>query len=127
MWFTILELRSGEGLSVLDRFPEALRRFERVVDIRRIRSFRQLLLAFRWWSGENWRGTKGQMIALKVEAVKRGIPIPAPRRLIFPQLRTIRIPRKTWKHEILIVRGKPQHRFRDLRTGRFVKKPSRNL
>ena len=31
--------------------------------------------------------------------------------------------RRTWRHETVTVRGKPQVRYRDLKTGRFIKKP----
>jgi hypothetical protein len=31
--------------------------------------------------------------------------------------------RQTWRHETVSVRGKSQVRYRDLETGRFIKKP----
>jgi hypothetical protein len=37
----------------MDRFPEAFRRFEEVVDVDRIQSFRQLRLAFAYWAVGN--------------------------------------------------------------------------
>ena len=41
----------------MDRFPEAFNRFEEVVDVRRIESFRQLRLAFASWAGWKWHDT----------------------------------------------------------------------
>jgi hypothetical protein len=60
----------------LDKFPEAFERFEKRVDVSRIRSFEQLTLAFSIWAGKQWKGTSKQVKALKIEAVKRGIPVP---------------------------------------------------
>lgn len=59
----------------MDKFPEAFRRFERVVDTDRIRTFDQLLISFRYWAGRNWEGTRKQVEALKVEADRLGIPV----------------------------------------------------
>ena len=100
----------------MDKFPEAFSRFERVVDTRRVRSFSQLELAFMYWSGENWRGTKRQHEALKIEAEKRGIPF------IWEKRRSA-VFRRGWRHERVSVRGRLQSRYRDVRTGRFIKKP----
>jgi hypothetical protein len=97
----------------MDRFPEAFRRFEKLVDTDRIRSFIQLKMAFSYWAGRNWKDTRLQNEALKVEAERRGIPV---------SRQTDSKPR-TWKHEFVSVRGKPQSRYRELKTGRFIKKP----
>jgi len=100
----------------LDKFPEAFRRFERVVDTDRIQTFDQLLLSFRYWAGHYWKGTRKQVEALKVEAMKKGIPVPTERG---PEESSSR----TWRNETVTVKGKTQYRFRDLKTGRFIKKP----
>jgi len=63
------------------------------------------------------------MEALKIEALKMGIPIPRERRYVAPPLQIVRLEPRAWKHETVTVRGKPQDRYRDVRTGRFVKKP----
>lgn len=60
----------GDGM---DKFPEAFDRFEEQVDIRKTRTFEQLLLQFKWWAGRDWKGTSKQMQALKIEADQRGI------------------------------------------------------
>jgi hypothetical protein len=59
----------------MDRFPEAFKRFEEVVDVDRIESFRQLHFAFASWSGRKWHDTYMQNRALAVEARKHGIPL----------------------------------------------------
>ncbi len=108
----------------MDKFPEAFRRFEKVVVVvRRIRSFRQLFVAFRWWSGEKYRGTPRQIEALKIEALKRGIPVPTKRPYVFRELKIVKLEPQTWRHETVRVRGTVQSRYRDIKTGRFVEKP----
>lgn len=100
----------------MDEFPEAFERFEMVVDIDRILTFDQLLVSFRYWAGSNWKGTSRQVEALKIEAWKHGIPVRA-------ESRPEESRRRTWRHETVTVKGKTQYRFRDLKTGRFIKKP----
>ena len=108
----------------MDRFPEAFHRFEKVVDLRNFRSGRQLKYAFTHWAGKRWIDSYLQNKALEIEAEKRGI---IPRRLprYFPRYfeRSHVSTKRTWRHETVTVRGKPQPRYRDLRTGRFIKKP----
>jgi hypothetical protein len=58
----------------LDKFPEAFKRFEQVVDVSKIKTFQQLLSAFRLWAGRKWVGSPLQVEALKEEAFKREIP-----------------------------------------------------
>jgi hypothetical protein len=94
----------------LDKFPEAFERFERVRNVDEIRSFRQLEMEIAEYMGEKWRGTSRQLSALAVEAQKRGIPLTIEKT-------------GTWKHEIVIIRRRGFNRFRDLRTGRFIRKP----
>ncbi len=94
----------------LDKFPEAFRRFEEVRDVDKIPNFRQLEMEYGLWAGEKWRATQRQRSALAVEAQKRGIPL------------TIEKTR-SWKHEMVIIRSRSFDRFRDLRTGRFIRKP----
>jgi hypothetical protein len=113
----------------LDEFPEAFRRFERVVDTDRIRTFDQLLISFRYWAGRNWKGTSKQVEALKNEAEKIGIPVPervlmriaehrARLKFVEPEVEA-----KTWRFEWVEVKGRLQMRYRDIETGRFIKKP----
>jgi hypothetical protein len=100
----------------LDKFPEAFERFEEVVNVRRIKNFGQLRLAFAMWAGEKWIPSSRQLQALAEEARKIGIPVVGRRRVI-------RVPFVWWRHETVMVRGKGQARYRDLKSGRFIKKP----
>jgi len=113
----------------LDEFPEAFKRFEKRVDVRRIRSFDHLALSFSHWAGKQWRGTSKQIEALKAEARRIGIPVPAerPRRREEAGLRFRReeAEAETWRFEWVTVKGRPQMRYRDLKTGRFIRKPDR--
>jgi len=110
----------------LDKFPEAFRRFEEFVDVDKIASFKELRLAFASWSGSKYRDTDKQRLALAVEARKHGIPIIIQARP-FPYRRQVTyVPERkvvTWRHEVVTVKGCSQARYRDLRTGRFIKKP----
>lgn len=58
----------------MDEFPSAFKRFEEKVDVSRIETFRQLKLAFQIWAGKKWLDTPKQVEALRVEAVRLGIP-----------------------------------------------------
>lgn len=91
----------------LDDFPNAFERFQRIVDVDKIESFRQLRLAFASWAGSKWFDSPLQLSALRVEAEKHNIPLEA----------------LTWRHEFVSVRNRGQHRYRDLKTGRFIRKP----
>jgi hypothetical protein len=57
---------------MVDRFPEAFRRFERRVDISRFESYRELAYAFSHWAGFRWRDSYAQNLALRTEARERG-------------------------------------------------------
>ena len=78
-----------------------------------------------FYFGSKWYPTHRQLEALKDEARRRGY-------FMGFQIKRINYPsnkqrqsysRQTWKHETVKVRGKPQVRYRDLKTGRFIKKP----
>jgi hypothetical protein len=90
----------------MDRFPEAFRRFEEVVDVDEIKSFRELRVAFSLWAGERWLDTSKQLHALSIEARRLGF-LPRP---------------VLWRYETVRVRGRVQSRYRDIRTGRFVRR-----
>ena len=105
---------------MVDRFPEALARFEKVVDIDSYKSFRQLAYAFSHRASRRWVDSYAQIVALRREAEKRGFrDTRIPMYFRRPQVSAMR----TWRRETVTVRGKPQVRHRDLRTGRFIKKP----
>lgn len=104
-----------------DRFPEAFRRFEEVVYVNRFDNYQQLAYAFSNWAGKRWRDTYKQNVALKRESHKIGLEgeIPAyHRRRTQPYFLKV-----TWKNETVTVKGKSQKRYRDLKTGRFIRKP----
>ena len=61
----------------LDKFPEAFARFESEVDVDRFDSYRELTVAFRWWTGKKWKGTVRQWLALVAEAERLGFRVPA--------------------------------------------------
>jgi hypothetical protein len=54
--------------------------------------------------------------ALAEEARKIGISVAGERMVI-------RVPSLWWRHETVMVRGKWQARYRDLKNGRFIRKP----
>jgi len=104
-----------------DLFPEAFKRFEEVVDVERFRSFRELAYAFSYWAGRRWRDSYLQNRALRREARKRGFfDAKLPKYLKRPSIAQTR---QSWRYEVVNVKGKSQNRYRDIRTGRFVKKP----
>ena len=104
----------------MDRFPEAFHRFEKVVDLRSFRSGRELKYAFTHWAGRRWVDSYKQNIAFRREAEKRGfVDTRLERYSKHPQFIVI----QTWKLETVTVRGKSQVRYRDIKTGRFIKKP----
>ena len=106
---------------MVDRFPEAFQRFEQVVYVDRFKSYRELAYAFSYWAGKRWVDSPEQNRALKREAERRGFrdaKIP----LYFRRHSQVSTHR-TCRRETVIVRGKAQARYRDLKTGRFIKKP----
>jgi len=106
---------------LVDRFPEAFERFEQSVPIKQFTSYRQLLYAFGWWAGKRWVDSYKQNLALKEEARKRGFfDARLPR---YFERQYARQTRQSWRYETVNVRGRSQVRYRDVRTGRFMKKP----
>ena len=57
---------------MVDRFPEAFKRFEHVVDTDKFRNYRELAYSFSVWAGKNWRDSFKQNLALKREGQKLG-------------------------------------------------------
>jgi len=102
---------------MMDKFPEAFRRFEQYVDVSETTSFRELRLAFSFWAGKKWKDTPRQIEALGVEANRIGIPVERvprePRRIVKVHYRVETITR----HNKLI------KIYRDIKTGRFVRHP----
>ena len=102
-----------------DGFPEAFRRFEEVVDVDSFENYQQLAYAFSHWAGKRWRDTYKQNIALKRAAQKIGGEIPAYHKRQAQQ----QLQKTTWRQESVTVKGKPQNRYRDIKSGRFIKRP----
>ena len=105
----------------MDRFPEAFERFESDVDIGRFRSYHELTLSFRWWAGERWVGSSRQWEALNAEAENLGFEPPD---FIREELEERWVySRYTWRRESVNLKGKVRSVYRDIKTGRFIKKP----
>jgi hypothetical protein len=108
---------------MVDRFPEAFERFEQVVDIYSFESYRELAYSFIHWASGRWVDSCLQNLALKREVEKRGFRVRDAKTPIYFENQHRAFATRTWRHETVTVRGKPQGRYRDLGTGRFIKKP----
>ena len=110
-----------------EAFQEAFDRMERDSNSRECRNLDELhLVAERYFAGK-WYPTHRQLEALKDEARRRGYFQRLGRKKDVIPRYVRRQPKvtsgRTWRRETVTVRGKPQVRHRDLRTGRFIKKP----
>ena len=56
----------------MDKFPEAFRRFEKVIDIGSFESYKEMSYAFGHWAGKRWRDTWLQNRALANEGWRLG-------------------------------------------------------
>lgn len=56
----------------MDKFPEAFKRFEHVVDVDKFDNYRELAYSFSAWAGKNWRDSYKQNLALMKEGRKLG-------------------------------------------------------
>jgi hypothetical protein len=102
---------------------------ERYTNVRNCRSLDELRLIAERYFGDKWRPTDRQEEALIDEAKRRGYferweLMEKQRELPWyaqgqPQVSATR----RYRREIMSVRGKSQVRYRDLKTGRFIKKP----
>jgi hypothetical protein len=106
----------------LDNFPEAFERFKSDVDIGRFEFYHELTLAFGWWAGERWRGTSRQWGALNEEAENLGFEPPD---FIREELEDNRRYSRgySWRKEEFSLRGRARSVYRDIKTGRFIKRP----
>lgn len=112
---------------VSEKFPEAFRRFESDVDVGRFESYHQLTLAFQSWAGQRWKGTTRQYDALDREARNLGFEAPNSygyRRVSLKSDRDVLLSQiRGWREETVEIKGKSAIRYRDVKTGRFIKKP----
>jgi hypothetical protein len=103
----------------MDEFPEAFKRFEKDNPTREINSYTQLQFQMMNWAGSRYIASNKQERALKIEAVKRGIPLEGKRT-------EYREPTRMEKMGIISTKftraGKEQTRYRDLKSGKFVRK-----
>lgn len=116
----------------MDRFPEAFRRFESDVNVDKLKSYSELMYSFRWWAGEKWRDTARQWTAFNAEDERLGFDLPSfVREEVREQCRSgshiyeSRQNAVSWRREVVNVKGTSQNRYRDIKTGRFIKKPKR--
>ena len=91
---------------MVDRFPEAFRRFESKVDVRSFDSYRELAYAFSHWAGKRWVDSYLQNRALKREGERLGfedakIPDYFGRRFT-PKHKTV-IRQRRWKRKVRVV------------------------
>ena len=110
----------------MDKFPEAFKRSERVIDYSKFKNYREFVTGFRWWAGyPRWKGTAKQWQALNIEAGKRGFKVPEVYGYLKPtwQSHVTDSKNRSWREEIITVRGSSRVRYRDVKTGRFIKKP----
>ena len=110
-----------------EAFQEAFDRMERDTNSSECESFKQLRLVAKSYFGSKWYPTNRQLNALNDEARQRGyfdrfkeITVRRPRHV---QRHSYTYVKRTWRHETVTVKGKPQVRYRDLKTGRFIKRP----
>ena len=120
----------------MDRFPEAFDRFEERVNTERLESASELIRSFAYFASFRYTGTKKQLDAIRIESEKRGycfdwsLPIWVRKRDYVRfyargygrRVHVVYEKRETWRRETVTVKGKPQKRYRDLKTGRFIKK-----
>ena len=86
-----------------------------------LNAFRIIAFVLSHWASIRWVDSYQQNLALREEARKRGFfDARLPRYFERPSARQTR---QSWRHETVIVRGKSQERYRDIKTGRFIKKP----
>ncbi|TRZ53778.1 MAG: hypothetical protein D4S01_00655 [Dehalococcoidia bacterium] len=110
-----------------EAFQEAFDRMERATNSRDCKTLDELRLVAESYFAGKWYPTNRQLEALKDEARRRGYfqRLEGKKDVIYWYARRQHqiSSRQTWRRETVTVRGKPQVRHRDLKTGRFIKKP----
>lgn len=101
---------------MVDRFPEAFRRYEKTVDTKGMKGFKQLLISFSLWGQKKTPMTKKQIKGLAIEAKKIDIKAYMDERG-FRNKATGRFEKTPTKESVSYIR------YRDPLTGRFMKKP----
>ena len=99
---------------------------ERETNSRECRNLDELRLVAESYFGSKWYPTDRQLEALEDEARRRGYFQKLERQSVIPRFSRRQpqvLTKQTWRRETVTVRGKPQVRHRDLKTGRFIKKP----
>jgi hypothetical protein len=77
---------------------------------------------------DKWYPTERQLEALTDEAKRRGYferwdKIQREKEFLWYSQRQQVSAKKSWRHEVVTVRGYSQDRYRDLKTGRFIRRP----
>ena len=120
---------------MVDRFPDAFDRFEERVDVDNLQSASELISSFSLFQGYN--ATSKQIDGLRNESIKRrlGFDWSLPKwvkkkdyRIYYQSRFKDKGYRQAEKRRVYVkatfnVRGKTQTRYRDLKTGRFIRKP----
>jgi len=110
-----------------EAFQEAFDRMERATNSSECETLKELRLVAKSYFGSKLYPTNRQLYALKDEAKRRGyferLGEKRVSRPWYAQRQPHSYTRQTWRHETVTVRGKNQVRYRDLKTGRFIKKP----
>jgi len=112
-----------------EAFQEAFDRMERKTNARECKDLNELILVAERYFGDKWYPTDSQLEALKDEARRRGYYERWEKIRLAKELLRKEYPQPqfyvqtSWRHETVKVRGKIQDRYRDLKTGRFIKKP----
>jgi hypothetical protein len=110
-----------------EAFQEAFDRMERATNSRECKSLDELRLVAKSYFGSKWYPTHRQQYALKDEARIRGyfekFQENKVRHPQYARRQPYSYARQKWRQETVTVKGKTQVRYRDLKTGRFIKKP----
>jgi hypothetical protein len=111
-----------------EAFQEAFDRMERDTNSLECETLKELRLVAKSYFGSKWYPTNRQLYALKDEAKRRGYFDKFREKIVsrprYPQRQPHNYVKQIWRHETVTVRGKPQTRYRDIRTGRFIKNPN---
>lgn len=98
---------------MVDRFPEAFRRFERVVNVRGFDSYRELAYGFAHWAGKRWIDSYAQNRALRDMAYEIGFfdaKIPDYLKRLTPRQKRA-IVRRKWKRKVRVTKTQESIRY----------------
>ena len=99
----------------MNHFPKAFEQYQEKVDTSNIKNFQQLLYSFKGWAGNKYKDTPKQREALEREARKLGITTITKPRIEKPKITAV-------VEKSIKIRGEKRTVYRDVKTGRFVRK-----